>query len=434
MRLLFLSPTGQCGGAEAALVELLTGLRDLYPEWQLHVIAASEGVLVDRLRALGVAVTVLPFPPRLARVGEWGTGSSWWSRVRLLWTCLGAVGAAVGYVRRLRRVVASMGPDIVQSNGVKMHLLATWVAPRGAAVVWHVHDYVGRRALSARLLRWMAGSCRAALANSDSVARDLTVALRGRVPVYRVWNAVDVERFSGAGPTLDLDGLAGLSPSGPGVTRVGLVATFARWKGHATFLRALALLPRSLPVRGYIVGGPVYATDASQVSLEELQALTKAQGLEGRVGFVGYVSNTAAAMRALDVVVHASTEPEPFGLVIAEGMACGRAVVVSAAGGAREIVTPGIDALVHEPGDARGLADCIGTLVADAGLRTRVAAAARAVAERAFTRARMVGDVAPVYRSLIAGSSMPGGAGQRDTALAKRSRPGSSSRVGAQLR
>lgn len=405
MRLLFLSPTGQYGGAEAALVELLTGLRDCYPEWQLSVVAASEGGLVDRLRALGLSVMVLPFPPRFAKVGEWGTGPSFGSRVRLLWACLAAGAATIGYVRRLRRVAAAMAPDIVQSNGVKMHLLTTWVAPRHAAVVWHVHDYVGRRALSARALRWMARWCAAALANSDSVARDLTSVLRGRVPVHRVWNAVDIERYSGSGPVLDLDGLARLPPSGLGVTRVGLVATFARWKGHRTFLRALSLLPASLQVRGYIVGGPVYATDASQASLEELQALTAAEGLEGRVGFVGYVSDTAAAMRALDVVVHASTEPEPFGLVIAEGMACGRAVVVSAAGGAREIVTPGVDALAHEPGDARGLADCISALVTDVGLRTRLAAAAREVAERTFTRTRMVGDVAPIYRSLVAGPS-----------------------------
>ena len=36
-----------------------------------------------------------------------------------------------------------------------------------------------------------------------------------------------------------------------------------------------------------------------------------------------------AAYRALDVVVHASTRPEPFGLVIAEAMACGRALVAA---------------------------------------------------------------------------------------------------------
>jgi glycosyltransferase involved in cell wall biosynthesis len=163
------------------------------------------------------------------------------------------------------------------------------------------------------------------------------------------------------------------------------------------------MLPDSLGVRGYIVGGPVYTTDESQVSLEELKRVTGSEGLDGRVGFVGFVANTADAMRALDVIVHASTEPEPFGLVIAEGMACGRAVIVSGAGGAREIVTPGVTALVHEPGDAQGLAERIRLLVADGDLRARVAAAARDAAEHAFGRSRMVGEMSPVYRSLIGG-------------------------------
>jgi glycosyltransferase involved in cell wall biosynthesis len=205
------------------------------------------------------------------------------------------------------------------------------------------------------------------------------------------------------GPALDLDTLAGLPQAAGPVTRVGLVATFARWKGHATFLRALGMLPDSLGVRGYIVGGPVYTTDASQVSLEELKRVTGSEGLDGRVGFVGHVANSADAMRALDVIVHASTEPEPFGLVIAEGMACGRAVIVSGAGGAREIVTPGVTALVHEPGDAQGLAERIRLLVTDGDLRARVAAAAREAAEHAFERSRMVSEMSPVYRSLAGG-------------------------------
>jgi glycosyltransferase involved in cell wall biosynthesis len=46
----------------------------------------------------------------------------------------------------------------------------------------------------------------------------------------------------------------------------------------------------------------------------------------------------ADAMRALDVVVHASTDPEPFGLVVAEAMACGRAVTTSGTGGASELI------------------------------------------------------------------------------------------------
>ena len=125
MRLLFLNPTGQCGGAEAALLELLAGLRERCPGWQLSVVAASEGPLVDRARAQGVAVTVVPFPKRLAQVGEWAAGTSVWSRMRLAVSCLTASWGAFGYLRQLRRVVAEQAPDIVHSNGVKMHLFSS---------------------------------------------------------------------------------------------------------------------------------------------------------------------------------------------------------------------------------------------------------------------------------------------------------------------
>jgi glycosyltransferase involved in cell wall biosynthesis len=219
--------------------------------------------------------------------------------------------------------------------------------------------------------------------------------------VHPVWNAVDLTRFSPDGARADLDAMSGLPPL-ENVLRVGLVATFARWKGHRTFLNAMAMLPASLPVRGYIVGGPVYETSGSQVSLTELREAAMSLGLESRVGFTGFVQDSAAALRALDIVVHASTEPEPFGLVIAEAMACGKAVVASRAGGALELTESGANALGHEPGDAGALARCIDQLVRDAALRQRLGQAGRASAEKYFSRRRMTNELTPIYRSLAA--------------------------------
>jgi glycosyltransferase involved in cell wall biosynthesis len=281
-----------------------------------------------------------------------------------------------------------------------MHVLG--VLARGRApVVWHVHDFVGRRPLMSRLLRAHARGCAGVVANSDAVADDVrrVCGPGGRAGVRTVYNAVDVDRFSPEGPRLDLDALAGLPPAAPGTVRVGLVATLAWWKGHETFLRAVSLLSEELPVRAYVVGGALYETAGSQRSLEELRALARRLGVEGRVGFTGYVEDAAAAMRALDVVVHASTEPEPFGLVIVEAMACGRSVVVSEAGGAAELIRARVDALAHAPGDAEGLARCMEELVADGGLRARLGAAGRAAVERRFDRARLAAELVPVYRA-----------------------------------
>src|ERR1700740_3382779 len=110
-------------------------------------------------------------------------------------------------------------------------------------------------------------------------------------------------------------------------------------------MEALSLLPPSLPIRAYIVGGAVYQTDGSQYTIEDLRRFAAKLNIEGSVGFTGFVDDPAAATRALDIVVHASTRPEPFGLVIAEAMACGRAVIASDTGGASELLQLGVNAL-----------------------------------------------------------------------------------------
>ena len=102
-------------------------------------------------------------------------------------------------------------------------------------------------------------------------------------------------------------------------------------------------------------------------------------------------------MRALDVIVHASTEPEPFGLVIAEGLACGRAVIVSAAGGAAELVEHDVDALTFARGDGNALADAVDRCVADTALRARLGAAARRTAIRRFDPDLFAGDFLKLY-------------------------------------
>ena len=400
MSIVFLSPTGQTGGAEAALHELLAGLRESHPSWSLRLIVASDGPLVARVEALGVPVEVLPFPASLARLGDWGLGRGLWRRLLFLGRCAGVALPALGYWRRLRRLLQVGSAQVIHTNGLKMHVLGAWARPRGTAVLWHLHDYAGRRQLAARLLRRSVRHCSAIVANSNSVAEDMRRLCGDVVEIYPVWNAVDLTRFSPDGARADLDALAGLARA-KGVVRVGLVATFARWKGHETFLKAVAMLPPELPVRAYIVGGPLYETAGSQVSIEELRSLVRSLGLDVRVGFTGFVEDSATVMRALDVVVHASTEPEPFGLVIAEAMACGKPVVTSRAGGAVELTEDGVNALAHEPGDTIALARCMAALVRDAGLRERLGTAALNTARQRFTRSRMVSQLAPIYESLV---------------------------------
>ncbi len=220
----------------------------------------------------------------------------------------------------------------------------------------------------------------------------------GRIPVRLVYNAVDIETFRpGPGDGPGLDDLAGLPPLPSETARVGLVATYARWKGQDLFLEAIRRIGPEFPARYYIIGGPIYQTKGSQFSEAELRALAGKLGVTDRVGFVPFQKQTAAMYRALDVVVHASTRPEPFGRTIVEAMACGRPVTVSRAGGAAELFDEGINAVGFVPSDPESLAAAVQGLLSDPARRQRIASAARQTAENRFARVRLGPEVLAAY-------------------------------------
>ena len=401
------------GGAEAALLEILINIREAEPEWRLDLIVSEEGPLAAKARAQGVSTVILPFPVSLARLGDSAAGGpagNSTGRLSLLRQLLFASNGIRIYASSLRKLLRQLAPDVIHTNGFKMHILAALAKPAATPLIWHVHDYVQTRPLMARLMRLFRRRCNIALANSNSVALDLKAACGDTLEIQTVYNGIDTTVFSPRGARLDLDLLSGLPPAGPDIIRVGMLATFARWKGHEVFLRALSLIPPALPLRGYIVGDALYQTDGSQYSLAELKAMARELGVSERVGFSGFVDQPASAMRALDIVVHTSTEPEPFGLVIVEGMACGRAVIASEAGGAAELIRTKsqanshtnieteISVLGHPPGDAAQLAERITRLATDPHLRARLGEAGRAIVEQRFNHARLAPELVPIYR------------------------------------
>jgi glycosyltransferase involved in cell wall biosynthesis len=116
------------------------------------------------------------------------------------------------------------------------------------------------------------------------------------------------------------------------------------------------------------------------------------------MAFVPFQKNTAQALRALDVVVHASTKPEPFGRTIAEAIACERAVIVAEAGGAKEVVDASTACLI-EPGSPEALARAIVDLAKNPDKRATLARNGRAHAVAHLSRTRLADDVLTAYAS-----------------------------------
>jgi glycosyltransferase involved in cell wall biosynthesis len=341
-------------------------------------------------------------PPSMAGTGDFGWRGQ--NRVRA-GLALARRGTALGwdtwrYLRRMRQTLSALRPDLIHSNGIKFHLLSRLTGGSPVPVVWHVHDFFGARPLVARGLRWAARRAAGAIAISQAVAEDARRVLRS-VPVAVVYNAIDTVRFTPGPGDARLDSLAGLPPAPPRTVRVGLVATYARWKGHDIFLRAIARLVRQqpdTPARFYLIGGPIYQTAGSQFTENELRARAAELAVTPHVGFIPFQQDPAGIYRALDLVVHASTQPEPFGLTVVEAMACAKPVIVTRAGGVTELFTPGHDAVGVPPGDDGALATALRELIHQPSHRTRLGENARRTAVERFRRERLGPQILTAYR------------------------------------
>jgi glycosyltransferase involved in cell wall biosynthesis len=406
VRIVYLNPVGALGGAERCLLDLLAAVRGALPAAELYLVAFGDGPLLRRAEALGVRVQLLRLPEVLARLGDSGLQGRGRAGAALALARQGVpAGLATSrYVSRLRRTLRQLRPTVVHSNGIKSHLLTRLAAGKGVPVVWHIHDFWSFRPVIGPALRWAARRAAGAIAVSHAVDRDARGVLGG-LPIAVVHNAIDLDHFAPApGDGRRLDDLARLPAPEPGCVRVGLVATYARWKGQDLFLEAAARVMATGGGRGvrfYLIGGPIYGTAGSQFAEGELRARAAALRIADRVGFIGFQQDVADVYRGLDIVVHASTQPEPFGLTIIEAMACGKPVIAAQAGGAAELFSDNQDAVGVHPGDAAALAAAIRVLAADPVRRQRLSAAARQTAVARFSRQRLGREVAAVYNRYL---------------------------------
>jgi glycosyltransferase involved in cell wall biosynthesis len=397
MRVLFISPAAELGGAERCLLDCIAALRE-HGGGQADVLALADGPLLVNARALGARTQVIQAPRSLSHLGESASRSE--SGGALL-RALSATPSVARFLFRLRESIALARPDVVHTNGMKAHLLAGLVTPAQVRLVVHLHDFISTRRASKWLLPALGRARRRAvfIANSQAVARDF-VGIAPDAHVQTVHNVVDTEYFrEGAAEPDWLASQAGLEPPTPETTTFGLVATYAHWKGHGLFIEAAGLLKKArpeLPVRFYVVGGPIYETRGSQVHASELLQQARAAGIGSHFGLVPFQEDIARVYRTLNVVVHASTKPEPFGRTIVEAMACARLVIVARAGGATELFDEGVNAFGFEPGNATELAEVMMRAL-DSDVRARLGASARQHALAGFGRSRLAPELLRAY-------------------------------------
>lgn len=153
-----------------------------------------------------------------------------------------------------------------------------------------------------------------------------------------------------------------------GAPLIGFAGRLVPWKGHKTFLEALAKVKKEVPdIKALIAGDAILNDNNPEGYKKELLRLTEDLCLKNNVIFTGFRADMPEFMQEIDIFVHASHK-EPFGMVIVEAMAAGKPVVASRVSGPLEIVRDGETGLLVEPQDADGLAKSILYLIKNQNL------------------------------------------------------------------
>lgn len=371
LRVMYVSPHAHLGGAERTVLDLL----ELHSREAVEpsVCFLADGPLVERCRdVLSVPTFVVPAP-------------------RLRW-----VVAASRAVRTLSDLIRAGNVDLVHSTMAWGHVYGGRAARRARRpAVWF--QQIGASWKSALEVVAALVPARAIIANSEYTAAGQRRVNPRSVPVHVVHLGTRMPEGPRAARRARGRAALGMTNS---EFAVGLAARLQPWKGQDVFLRAAASLCHARAhARVFVIGDALFGLDTEWAS--SLPRLAESLGIRDRVTFTGFRDDIPDCLAALDVVVHASVTPEPFGLAIVEGMAAGTAVIAADAGGAREIVTPGQDGLLTPPGDHEALATAMLHLCDDAEFRDGLAGAGERTAYERFDALEMTLKIEELYRSLV---------------------------------
>lgn len=183
---------------------------------------------------------------------------------------------------------------------------------------------------------------------------------------------------------------------------VGIVANIQRWKGQHVVIDAIANALKECPDLVCLLIGAVSPVDPDDLKYnKEIETLIKAHNLQSKIIMTGYCSNPGNLINALEILIHASTQPEPFGRVILEGMALRKPVVASRAGGVPEIIIDGQSGFLYEPGNSQELSNCLIDLYHNPEKRTEIGNAGYTRLVDQFGIQHNVHATQTIYKSIL---------------------------------
>lgn len=321
-RILFLNHAAVLGGGELSLLDIASA----YAKTS-QVLLLSDGLFRKRLVQAGVNVEILETTETILSVRTS-------SKLESLKVIPGLLGTARKIAKKAR------GFDLIYANSQKAFIVSSLARLMGSPkVVWHLRDILTARhfsPLNRHIAVTFANRWASRVLVNSQATEEAFISSGGKAEILKnVSHGISYQSFDEVVPIISTRRIR----KELGIGDVPLIGSFSRlsyWKGQHILLEALKQLPG---VHALIVGEALFG---EVEYLYQLRTLAETRELVGRVHWLGFRPDVPDLMKACDVIVHASTEPEPFGRVIVEGQLAKKPVVATVNGGASEIITDGL--------------------------------------------------------------------------------------------
>jgi glycosyltransferase involved in cell wall biosynthesis len=335
MKILFLDQSGNIGGAERSLLDIVRHYRS-----ECRVVLFQDGAYRKLLEEEQISVQVLSSSDEELQFHRDSPAF-----LSIL---------SIGLLTRLiaKTVYLSRSYDLIYANTPKAFVVGAFASCFSRRpLVYHLRDLLTREHFSSaniKIIVTLANRLASLVIANSCATQAAFIQAGGRSNLVKVvYNGFDVEQYQKPYPE-------GRSQRDDREFVVGNFSRLSPWKGQHILLDALTYCPE--PVTAWFVGDALFG---EQCYVEELHQKIEQLNLSQRVKFWGFRHDTPQLMKACHLVAHTSTAPEPFGRVIAEAMLCGTPVVATAGGGVSELVSHGRTGWLIPPGDPMKLAEII---------------------------------------------------------------------------
>lgn len=180
---------------------------------------------------------------------------------------------------------------------------------------------------------------------------------------------------------------------------IGIIGNIREWKGQEYFVKAfMSLGERYENIYGLVIGG--HAADDEEY-LASLKRIAEGSDIGKRLRFLGFRNDVPELLKTMDVFIHASITPEPFGMVLLEAMLARVPVIATNFGGPVEILENGRCGILVPPRDVDAIVAGVEKYLNDPSFREEMINRAYKRIETDFDLRKTVNQVEALFQEVV---------------------------------